>query len=886
MIADSGPMCFDDEKTRDCADMGSNMACRVNRDGFIGGGCVEDVNHMIPNLEGAGCSKGFCENFDGVCQPETSCFVDPCESKRCESGQVCESNYCGGCEAKCVDNGMAQNSAPLSDCPRGECHNPDGICEAEMSCAVDPCNGHECEFGEVCQTNMCGGCHAICAPDPLYVDIEPASGSKAGKSTTTTIATTIVTSTIAETTEAPELTEVLGANCPEAKWHISTLPGGANTCTNDKVYPEVWDTLEGYLFDSAAECCDQHGDDCKIFDNCEEGTTTTTSTVAETTEAPEPTEVPGADCPEAKWHISTLSGGAYTCTNDYVYPEVWDTMEGFMFDSAAECCVQHGDNCKIVDHCDCPKNWHMSVTPGEAETCTNDKDYPSSWNSQPHVFIFSSAEECCEESYGNPNCNKRDVCKKCIDTWHVNPEAPGSSCSNGNDAPLFWPDLMKGYPTGEACCLGYYGENNACEIVNKCEGEDTETVTTAATPDTGIPAVKSEKWWYSKNPSLPGGGECVYSDTYDDNWIIEFPQLLYDDKDGCCDNHQDVSCLLTAITAKPTLAPVTFTNEPTLSPSARPSRWYFDENANDCVEGTGYPDWMAAGLNAYSYLFSSKNDCCSATGKCTGSTKATKWWPKADGSGGYICTFSSTYPEEFLQHAASTLFDNEEDCCAIFCDGATTTEAPQATEETTTVVTTTESPKATTTEAPQTTTSPKETTTEVVTTESPQTTTEAKSDPLASSPFVDITEGFDSFDDFDNSRPMPWILGDPEEWVRDNTHTLQGNGSMRNVAPDGLGASSDLSLKIRLKEYSIIKCYAYIDVAMPYDSFELEVNGEIRYASYSPKGSEWIPVTTGLQDGENVVTFRVQNPDFVPPGQRSKGSGFVWLDVCELLPMG
>ena len=102
-------------------------------------------------------------------------------------------------------------------------------------------------------------------------------------------------------------------------------------------------------------------------------------------------------------------------------------MEGFIFDSAAECCVQHGDNCKIVDHCDCPKNWHMSVTPGEAETCTNDKDYPSSWNSQPHVFIFSSAEECCEESYGNPNCNKRDVCKKCIDTWHVNPEAPGSS---------------------------------------------------------------------------------------------------------------------------------------------------------------------------------------------------------------------------------------------------------------------------------------------------------------------------------------------------------------------------------------------------------------------------------------------------------------------------
>ena len=437
---------------------------------------------------------------------------------------------------------------------------------------------------------------------------------------------------------------------------------------------------------------------------------------------------------------------------------------------------------------------------------------------------------------------------------------------------------MKGYPNGEACCLNYFGGDHDCDIVNKCE-ESNES------------GVKAEKWWYSRNPSLPGGGECVYSDTYDDSWAVDFPNLLYDDKDGCCDNHQDVSCLLTTVTAKPTLAPVRLTNEPTLSPSARPSKWFFDENANDCIEGTSYPDWMAAGMNAYAHLFSSKDDCCGVTGKCTGATKAVKWWPKSDGSGGYICIQSSTYPEEFLQHAATTLFDTEDDCCAVFCDGATTTVAPQTTEETTTVVATTEAPQATTTEvitteSPQTTTTTKEITTEVTTTELPQTTTEAKADPLASSPFVDITEGFDGFDDFDNSRPMPWILGNPEEWVRDDKHTLQGGGSIKNVAPVGTGASSELSLKIRLKEYSLIKCFAYIDVAMPYDSFVLEVNGEIRYASYSPKGSEWVPVTTGLESGENIVTFRVQNPDFIPPGERSRGSGFVWLDVCELLPMG
>jgi hypothetical protein len=327
-----------------------------------------------------------------------------------------------------VDDGMTQNSATLpatpSECPRGECHNPDGICDAEMFCQVDPCNGHECAFGEICQTNMCGGCHPVCAPDPYYVQpvIPTTPASKAGKSTTTEVPAP-------ETTEAPQTTETPGLDCPEAKWHISTQQGGANTCTNDDQYPSLWET-NGFLLNSARECCDKFfSSGCTVVDNCPDAVATTVPPT--TSEAPgtttHSTDAPGADCPEMKWHVSTLTGGAGTCTNDNVYPPVWDTLQGYLFDSAKECCESFGGDCEVVDHCDCPKNWHMSVTPGESETCTNDLNYPNSWRTEPHLFIFQSSEECCQQSYDNPDCNLRDVCKQCIDTWHVNPEAPGTS---------------------------------------------------------------------------------------------------------------------------------------------------------------------------------------------------------------------------------------------------------------------------------------------------------------------------------------------------------------------------------------------------------------------------------------------------------------------------
>ena len=155
---------------------------------------------------------------------------------------------------------------------------------------------------------------------------------------------------------------------------------------------------------------------------------------------------------------------------------------------------------------------------------------------------------------------------------------------------------------------------------------------------------------------------------------------------------------------------------------------------------------------------------------------------------------------------------------------------------------------------------------------------------LDSYPFVDIIHGFDSFDDVDNRSPIPWIFGSPEEWVRDDTRKMTGPGSLRNILPTGSEGSSTLGLKIRIESYSMISCYAHIESAMPYDKFVLEVDGVERYVSYFAQ-DDWINVKTGLQPGEKTIKLIVSKPMYYPPGERTKGSGYVWLDTCQIIKL-
>lgn len=84
------------------------------------------------------------------------CLVDSCSTKKCSNGEVCESNYCGGCNAVC------KAPAPTNSTP-GAC--ADG--STPVNCLVDPCKTQKCAEGEVCESNYCGGCNAVCkAPAP------------------------------------------------------------------------------------------------------------------------------------------------------------------------------------------------------------------------------------------------------------------------------------------------------------------------------------------------------------------------------------------------------------------------------------------------------------------------------------------------------------------------------------------------------------------------------------------------------------------------------------------------------------------------------------------------------------------------------------------------
>jgi hypothetical protein len=114
---------------------------------------------------------------------------------------------------------------------------------------------------------------------------------------------------------------------------------------------------------------------------------------------------------------------------------------------------------------------------------------------------------------------------------------------------------------------------------------------------------------------------------------------------------------------------------------------------------------------------------------------------------------------------------------------------------------------------------------------------------------------------------------------------LTGSGSLRNVLPVGSDASSTLALKIRITGYAVIKCSAYVETAMPYDRFFFEVNGRQRYASYFTT-NDWVTVTSGLEPGESTIEFIVNKPTHYPPGERSSGSGYVWLDDCEIRKTG
>eukprot|EP00579_Thalassiosira_antarctica_P010117 CAMPEP_0201918322 /NCGR_PEP_ID=MMETSP0903-20130614/7517_1 /ASSEMBLY_ACC=CAM_ASM_000552 /TAXON_ID=420261 /ORGANISM="Thalassiosira antarctica, Strain CCMP982" /LENGTH=255 /DNA_ID=CAMNT_0048454617 /DNA_START=281 /DNA_END=1044 /DNA_ORIENTATION=+ len=241
----------------------------------------------------------------------------------------------------------------------------------------------------------------------------------------------------------------------------------AQLCTNDNDIPPSWEQppmRDNFLFDSWFTCCEvmfmgsQESHDCGMEDVCG---------------GDEEETVDEDGCEGRLWHPDNTAS-LPTCTNTLDgYPSYWENpeMKGlFMFDKPDECCDmlkgQGGgavdNDCSIKEANDCVdggnpngqdsssgadhhvggidmscdnRKWHVSKS--KAETCTNDDDFPSSWNDDSFLgkTMFSSHNECCnslEAAFGlsNSNCNLVNVCTDPLYTsGSSNGGAASSSCS-------------------------------------------------------------------------------------------------------------------------------------------------------------------------------------------------------------------------------------------------------------------------------------------------------------------------------------------------------------------------------------------------------------------------------------------------------------------------
>ncbi|XP_064614346.1 kielin/chordin-like protein isoform X2 [Liolophura sinensis] len=96
---------------------------------------------------------GGVASQDSICpkdKPLVNCLIDPCTYTDCAPGHRCESNYCGGCNAKCVST-CSQVMCRMW-CPAGFKKDKNGceICEC-----VDPCARMKCSRGHICRNGEC-----------------------------------------------------------------------------------------------------------------------------------------------------------------------------------------------------------------------------------------------------------------------------------------------------------------------------------------------------------------------------------------------------------------------------------------------------------------------------------------------------------------------------------------------------------------------------------------------------------------------------------------------------------------------------------------------------------------------------------------------------------
>lgn len=128
------------------------------------------------------------------------------------------------------------------------------------------------------------------------------------------------------------------------------------------------------------------------------------------------------------------------------YPLAWDNGDSYLgqtiFTTAADCCAvieASGRSCEVIDECDvvaqdtmnvmkhtttykgqCGNKWHLDIE--KPWGCSNSKDFPDDWWLEEAVerMLHDTAESCCNEMFGSPDCDLFDECDEKVNTPVVN----------------------------------------------------------------------------------------------------------------------------------------------------------------------------------------------------------------------------------------------------------------------------------------------------------------------------------------------------------------------------------------------------------------------------------------------------------------------------------
>ncbi|EJK63311.1 hypothetical protein THAOC_16039 [Thalassiosira oceanica] len=147
---------------------------------------------------------------------------------------------------------------------------------------------------------------------------------------------------------------------------------------------------------------------------------------------------------------------------------------------------------------------------------------------------------------------------------------------------------------------------------------------------------------------------------------------------------------------------------------------------------------------------------------------------------------------------------------------------------------------------------------------------------------------FDGFESGDFSA-LDWTIAGEQGWVVDGTDPFEGLYSAHIQTEDlsGTQAESSLDLSVELADSAFIQFYFLAPVQMPFESFNLWVDGQF-LTPLTTEGGGWTEGGALLGAGSHDISWRyARNPGGAPenmfPPAAVWRAGEAWLDNVELL---